>query len=100
MAPVLKGKLEDEIQSYHIMDNPKYLNAKLILDLIKQVYTTKIEKEDKPVVTQTVEQLLGNFTERVYDEIELCKAPSEYEEPESPEPSEQEHPEELELEEE
>ena len=80
------------------MDNPKYLNAKLILDLIKQVYTTKIEKEDKPVVEGTVEQLLDNFTERIYEEIELCKAPSVYEEPEDSEPSE--HPEEIEMEEE
>ena len=62
MDPVLKGKLEDEIQSYHIMDNPKYLNAKLIIDLIKQVYNIKIEKEDKPKVEGTVEQLLDNFS--------------------------------------
>jgi len=44
------------------MDNPKYLNAKLIIDLIKQVYNIKIEKEDKPKVEGTVEQLLDNFS--------------------------------------
>lgn len=65
----MEGKLENEIQSYHIMDNPKYQNAKIIIDTIKEAYKVKIEKEEQMMKAKvrdrkhqdTVEQLLDNF---------------------------------------
>jgi hypothetical protein len=54
--PQMKGKLDSEIQSYHIIDNPKYQNVKQILDTINEAYKAKIRKEgeENPEIEGTV----------------------------------------------
>jgi len=43
------------------MDNPKYQRIRIILDLIKEVYIEKSNKEIA-VAEETVEKLIGNMT--------------------------------------
>lgn len=57
MHPQMSGTLDNKIESYHIMDNPKYVNSKKIIDTIKEAYKIKIEKEDEyhPNIEDTVD---------------------------------------------